>query len=95
MKLADAIAYSEQNLNQKIHVKTDHYTIHIFALMRGQEIPEHKSKTTVFITILDGNAKLLINGESFILGTQDTFIIPQDTPHALQAIENFKMSLIK
>lgn len=95
MKLVDAIAYSEQNLNQKIHVKTDTYTIHLFALMRGQNIPEHKSKTTAFVTILDGNAKLLINGESYILGVQDTFIIPKDTPHALEAVENFKMSLIK
>ena len=95
MKLIDSIAYSDLKFSHKIYLKTEKFTIHLFAFMRGQSLSEHTADSNAFLTILDGNAKIVINGEEQVLGVNDTFVIPKNIPHSVHGIENFKMMLIK
>jgi quercetin dioxygenase-like cupin family protein len=45
------------------------------------------------VYILDGKAEIIISGNSNILEKGNMIIMPANEPHALKAIEQFKMML--
>ncbi len=46
------------------------------------------------MTILDGRTELTIGGEAVKAQAGETVLMPADIPHAVKAIERFKMLLI-
>jgi quercetin dioxygenase-like cupin family protein len=46
------------------------------------------------VIALDGKGKITIDGEDFILSTGETIIMPSRKPHAVYALEQFKMFLV-
>ena len=46
------------------------------------------------VQILDGKAEIVISGKNFHLEQGQMIIMPANEPHALNAIERFKMMLI-
>tara|TARA_Y100001933_G_C18931437_1_gene535486 strand:- start:654 stop:809 length:156 start_codon:yes stop_codon:yes gene_type:complete len=45
------------------------------------------------VQIIDGQAEIIIDGKSHYLKSGETIIMPADIPHALKAMEPFKMIL--
>jgi quercetin dioxygenase-like cupin family protein len=43
--------------------------------------------------VLDGEAEVKISGKPFHLKAGDAIVMPADEPHALKAIQRFKMLL--
>jgi len=46
------------------------------------------------VNLIDGKADIIINRESHILEKGESIIMPANVPHALKAIEQFKMLLV-
>lgn len=68
--------------------------ITLFAFDKGEEISAHSAPGDAMVYILDGRSEVTIGGEKFMVGKGETIIMPANIPHALEAVERFKMLLI-
>ena len=93
-KLADYIVYADNSVVSKTIIKKETGTITLFAFDKGQGLSEHTAPFDALVYILDGQAEIYIVGKVHILKTGETIIMPANQPHALKAIERFKMLLV-
>lgn len=66
----------------------------LFAFSKGEEISTHESTGDAMVTALYGTGKLTIDGVEHIINTGETVVMPANTPHAVAAVEDFKMELV-
>jgi quercetin dioxygenase-like cupin family protein len=65
----------------------------LFAFDAGQELSEHTAPFDAFVQVLDGAVELTIGGERVVARSGETVLMPAGVPHALRALERFKMLL--
>lgn len=68
-------------------------TVTVFAFDAGQGLSEHTAPFNALVQILDGAANVRIAGVTHVLEAGECIIMPADVPHALKAVERFKMQL--
>ena len=90
---ASSISYAEKAVVSKHILKKQTGNISLFAFDQGEGLSEHTTPFDAMVLIVDGKAEIIINGESHILESDDSIIMPANVPHALKAIEKFKMVL--
>lgn len=73
--------------------KTDGGNITLFAFDKDQGLSEHTTPFDALVQILEGEAQVTISGKLFELKTGDAIIMPANEPHALKAVQKFKMLL--
>ncbi len=78
----------------KTIVKKQTGNISLFAFDKGEGLAEHSSPHEALVQILDGKVEIIIGGNPNILETGQCIILPADIPHALKAVERFKMMLV-
>jgi len=93
-KLPGLIDYQDGAVVSKEIIRKDKGTITLFAFDKGQGLSEHTAPFDAFVYILDGQAEIHISGKKHLLKTGDAIIMPANQPHALKAVERFKMLLI-
>lgn len=69
-------------------------TLTLFAFDQGQGLSEHTAPFDATVLILDGAARITIDGTDVSAATGECVIMPAQVPHALRADERFKMLLI-
>ena len=69
-------------------------TVTVFAFDAGQGLSEHTSPFDAMVHVLDGEAEITIAGTVRRVSVGDIIIMPANKPHALKAVERFKMMLI-
>jgi quercetin dioxygenase-like cupin family protein len=69
-------------------------TITLFAFDRGQGLSEHTAPFDALVYIFDGASEITISGKSYSLKAGEMIIMPAHEPHALKAVEKFKMLLV-
>jgi len=45
------------------------------------------------VTVLDGEGKYIVDGKAFVVKKGESAVLPANIPHAVEAVENFKMML--
>jgi len=88
-----SIDYAPSAVVSKHVVKKDTGNISLFAFDKGEGLSEHTAPFDAVVEIVDGKADIIINGVSNILEVGETIIMPANVPHALHAVERFKMVL--
>jgi len=68
-------------------------TVTAFALEVGQGVSEHTTPFDALVHVLDGAAKITIGGKSVTVKQGELVIMPANVPHALEAMQRFKMML--
>jgi quercetin dioxygenase-like cupin family protein len=68
-------------------------TVTMFAFDSGQGLSEHSAPFDALVSIVDGEAEIIIAGQSQILKAGEMIIMPAGEPHALNAKQRFKMIL--
>lgn len=68
--------------------------ITVFAFDKGQRLSEHTAPFDATIIVLEGSAEILIDQKPHVLKEGELIIMPANIPHAVNAIEKFKMMLI-
>ncbi len=66
----------------------------VFAFDKGEEISSHSSTGDALVYLVDGEAQITIGTEKFQLKKGETIVMPAGIPHALLAVERFKMFLV-
>ncbi len=64
-----------------------------FAFAQGQGLSEHTAPFDALVHVLDGSAEITIGGQARTVARGEMILLPAQTPHALQAVEPFKMLL--
>ena len=65
----------------------------MFAFDQGEGLSEHTTPFDALVMVVDGKTEIMIDGVSHLLQTGDSIIMPANIPHALKAVEKFKMVL--
>ena len=89
----NSIKYADKAVVSKHILKKETGNISLFAFAKGEGLSEHTAPFDAVVFIVDGKADIIINGVSNILEAGETIIMPANIPHALKAIEKFKMVL--
>ena len=92
--LKDQVAYQEGQVVSKTLAQNEHVSVTLFSFDKGEEIGTHESGGDAFVTCLDGEGKVTIDGEEYILKEGDSIVMPAKHPHAVYGQEQFKMLLV-
>lgn len=89
----ESISYAEQAVVSKHILKKETGNISLFAFDKSEGLSEHTAPFDAVVFIVDGKAEIIIDGNSNMLGSGETIVMPANIPHALKAVEQFKMVL--
>lgn len=92
--LNDSVEYSEGGIVSKTVLKKQTGNISVFSFDKGEALSEHTAPFDAMIMAIDGKGEIIIGGKSFVLEAGQNIIMPENIPHAVNAIEKFKMMLI-
>lgn len=90
---AESISYAEKAVVSKHILKKKTGNISLFAFDQGEELSEHTTPFDAMVLVVEGKVEIIIDGKIHLLENGDSIIMPADIPHALKAIEKFKMVL--
>lgn len=93
MSLVDLVDYSEGGVVSKQILKSEPGNITLFSFDEGQGLSEHAAPFDAMVQVLDGCVEIKIAGKPSLVKKGETIILPANIPHALQAVERFKMLL--
>jgi quercetin dioxygenase-like cupin family protein len=92
--LEGMIDYQDLSVVSKEIIKKDTGTVTLFAFSKGQGLSEHTAPFDAMVTVLDGEAEISIDGKPIPVKAGEMIIMPANIPHALKAVERFKMMLV-
>lgn len=92
-KVAELMEYQEGAVVSREIIRKDTGTVTIFAFDKGEGLSEHTAPFDAMVQIIDGKAEIIISGKSNIVKAGEMIIMPANDPHALNALERFKMVL--
>lgn len=93
MQLADLVDYQTGSVVSRTLIKKEKGTLTLFAFDENEALSEHTAPYDAFVYIIDGEAHITIEAQSYQLKTGDAIILPANHPHAIKAIKRFKMLL--
>ena len=65
----------------------------VFAFDEGQSLSEHTAPFDALVHVLEGEVEITIAGELHRLQSGEMILMPAQQPHALKAMQRFKMIL--
>jgi len=92
-RLTSLIEYAADSIVSKTILDKPAGTVTLFAFDAGQNLSEHTVPYDAIVQVLDGTARIIINGQLNSVGAGEIIIMPADVPHAVAAQEKFKMLL--
>jgi quercetin dioxygenase-like cupin family protein len=93
LQIAEMVTYQDGSVVSRQITKTEAGNITLFAFDKDQGLTEHTAPFDALVHILEGEAQITISGKPFELKTGDAIIMPASEPHALKAMQKFKMLL--
>ena len=90
---AALVEYQEGAVVSRTLVQKDKGTVTLFAFDKGEGLSEHSAPFDALVLILDGEAEITISGKPIRATAGQLVIMPADEPHALLAVERYKMML--
>jgi quercetin dioxygenase-like cupin family protein len=93
MTFNDKVDYSAEGIVSKRVIQKEKGNVTLFAFDKGQKLSEHSAPFDAMVQVLEGTAEILINRVPFLVGAGQTIIMPANIPHAVNAVEKFKMLL--
>lgn len=93
LHLASLVEYSEGGIISKQLIKSHAGNITLFSFDKGEGLSEHSAPFDALVQVLEGSANIVVNGQVFTVNAGESIVFPANAPHALTAIERFKMLL--
>lgn len=90
----ERIDYATNSIVSQQITKKNSGNITLFAFDKGQQLSEHSAPFDAIIQIVEGTSEIHIAGQPYQVKEGEIIILPANIPHAVYAIEKFKMILI-
>ncbi|MDD5533526.1 MAG: cupin domain-containing protein [Syntrophales bacterium] len=94
VRLADLAAWQTNSIVSREIIKRAAGTVTVFAFDAGEGLSEHTAPFDAMVYALEGGAEIMISGAQHAVKEGDMIIMPAGKPHALKAVERFKMLLV-
>ncbi len=94
LEIQKLIDYQSGSVVSRQVIKKDIGNVTLFAFDEGEGLSEHTAPFDALVYVYDGEAEVIISGETFNVGSGQMIIMPADKPHALRAKKRFKMMLV-
>ncbi len=91
--MVDMVDYQKEAVVSKTIIDKKTGTVTLFSFDQGQGLSEHTAPFDALVQILVGQVEIKISGTPFLLKQGEMIIMPANEPHALNAVEPFKMLL--
>ncbi|HEY9246440.1 MAG TPA: cupin domain-containing protein [Candidatus Methanoperedens sp.] len=91
--LKDYINYSPKSVVSKTLKENPAGTITLFAFDADQGLSEHSAPFDAVVLVIEGEGLFIIGGEEHSLNAGQIIIMPANVPHAVRAVQKFKMLL--
>lgn len=86
--------YQDSSVVSREIMKSPRGNVSFFAFDKGESLSEHTSPYNAMVYVVEGRVEIKIAGKPYNLSEGEMIIMPADKPHALEAVENFKMLLV-
>jgi quercetin dioxygenase-like cupin family protein len=93
LNMTEMVNYQDGSVVSRQITKADAGNVTLFAFDKDQGLSEHTAPFDALVHILEGEAQVTISGKAFDLKTGDAIIMPANEPHALRAVQRYKMLL--
>jgi quercetin dioxygenase-like cupin family protein len=93
-EIATLVDYQCSTVVSRTIIERNAGSVTVFAFDKGQGLSEHTAPFDALACILDGQADITISGKSIRMKAGEAVIMPANKPHALKAVERFKMMLV-
>ena len=93
MNFNEKVDYSAEGIVSKRVIQKEKGNVTLFAFDKGQKLSEHSAPFDAMIQVLEGKAEILINRVPYEVNGGQAIIMPANIPHAVNAVEKFKMLL--
>jgi quercetin dioxygenase-like cupin family protein len=91
--IENLIDYQENSVVSREIIRKETGTVTIFAFDKGEGLSEHTAPFDAMVQVVDGTAEIIISGNKNVVKSGEMIIMPGNVPHALNAVERFKMVL--
>ncbi|MDH7489976.1 MAG: cupin domain-containing protein [Anaerolineae bacterium] len=91
---SELVAYQDGAVVSREIVSQKMGTVTLFAFDEGQGLSEHTAPFDALVLVLDGEAEITIAGTAFRVRAGEMILMPAHKPHALKAVQRFKMILV-
>ncbi|MFO7990926.1 MAG: cupin domain-containing protein [Thermoplasmata archaeon] len=92
-ELKNLVEYQPGSVVSRTLVDKETVTLTLFAFDEGQTLSEHTAPHDALLQVLEGRSRVIIEGEEYELQGGETIVMPADVPHAVEAVDRFKMFL--
>ena len=93
LTLSGLVSYQDGSVVSKTLIDKKIGTLTMFSFGAGQGLSEHTAPFDAVVQVVDGEAEVIINGESQTVAAGQLIIMPANIPHELKAVKPFKMLL--
>ena len=92
--LSGLVDYQEGAVVSRTVIDKETGTVTLFAFDKGQGLSEHTAPFDALVYILEGEVQITIAGQAQRVCGGEMLIMPANEPHALTAVQPFKMLLV-
>ena len=93
-RLTDMLDYQPGAVVSVTLMKRETGTVTLFAFDQGEGLSEHTAPFDAMVHVIEGRAEITISGSPSEVGAGEMIVMPAGEPHALRAIEKYKMMLV-
>ncbi len=94
LSLDSLVSYQDGSIVSRTVINRPVGTVTLFAFDKDQSLSEHTAPFDALVQVLDGSGEIKISGKPHVLKKGEMIIMPAGQPHALRALEKFKMMLV-
>jgi quercetin dioxygenase-like cupin family protein len=94
MGMVSLVEYQAGSIVSRTLVDKSAGTITLFAFDKGQGLSEHTAPFDALVSVIDGEAEVTISGKPQKVKSGEIIMLPANAPHALRALNRFKMMLV-
>ncbi len=94
MDLEGLVSYQPGSIVSRTVIEKKTGTVTLFAFDEGQGLSEHTAPFDAMVCVVDGEAEISISGKPQRVKKGEMIIMPANEPHAVRAVQKFKMMLI-
>jgi quercetin dioxygenase-like cupin family protein len=94
LSLVDMVDHRAGSIVSRTVIDKPSGTLTLFAFDKGQGLSEHTAPFDAVVLVLDGEAEVTISDKPLLVKKGEMVIMPANAPHALRAVNRFKMMLV-
>jgi len=92
-KIPEFVNYQDGAIVSREIVKKPTGTVTLFAFDQGESLSEHTAPFDALVQVLEGEAEIVVSGQSHRVRGGEMILLPVGQSHALTAIQRFTMML--